>query len=124
MTVIFVGIVYSLGQVKLDRRIISTLQSTFALGTYQRRIRSPGDETVEGKLGNVNSRVGRIALVVVGVILLLVGAVFAGQGSNLIPGSSMSGDHMWLYIGLIVAIVGIVLIVLGLRRARGGDTGR
>jgi uncharacterized Tic20 family protein len=70
----------------------------------------------------VNSRVGRIALVVVGVILLIVGAVFAGQGSNLIPGSVMTGDRMWLYIGLVVAIVGIVLIVLGLRRRGRGDT--
>jgi uncharacterized membrane protein YidH (DUF202 family) len=122
MTVIFVGIVCSLGQVKLDRRIISTLQSTFALGTYQRRIVSRSDETVGSKLGNVNSRVGRIALIIVGVILLLVGAVFAGQGANLIPGSSMTGDRMWLYIGLIVAIVGIVLIVLGLRRPRRGDS--
>lgn len=76
---------------------------------------------VEGKLRNVNSRVGRITLVVIGVILLLVGVVFAGQGSSLIPGSVMTGDRMWLYIGAVVAIVGIVLIVLGLRR-RGRDT--
>ncbi|HEX3724504.1 MAG TPA: hypothetical protein VHV31_17070 [Nitrolancea sp.] len=64
----------------------------------------------------MNSRVGRITLVVIGVILLLVGVVFAGQGSSLIPGSVMTGDRMWLYIGAVVAIVGIVLIVLGLRR--------
>jgi uncharacterized Tic20 family protein len=79
-------------------------------------------ELVEGKLRNMNSRVGRIVLVVVGVILLLVGAVFAGQGANLIPGSGMSGERMWLYIGVFVAIVGIVLIVLGLRRRGRGDT--
>jgi hypothetical protein len=72
----------------------------------------------------VNTRVGRIVLVIVGVIALIVGAVFAGQGANLIPGSSMSGDRMWLYIGLIVAIVGIILIVLGLRRPRRGGTSR
>ena len=64
----------------------------------------------------MNSRGGRIALVVVGVIALVVGIVFAGQGANLIPGSSMTGDRTWLYIGVIVAVVGIVLIVLGLRR--------
>jgi uncharacterized Tic20 family protein len=73
-------------------------------------------------LRDVNSRVGRIALVVVGAILLIVGAVFAGQGSNLIPGSVMTGDRMWLYIGLVVAIVGIVLIVLGLRRSGRGTS--
>ena len=70
----------------------------------------------------MNSRAGRIALVVVGVILLLVGAVFAGQGANLIPGSGMSGDRTWLYIGSVVAIVGIVLIVLGLRRPGRGTS--
>ena len=66
----------------------------------------------------MKSRGGRIALIIVGVLAVLVGAVFAGQGANLIPGSSMTGDRMWLYIGLIVAIVGIILIVLGLRRPR------
>lgn len=72
----------------------------------------------------MNNRVGRIVLVVVGVIALIVGVVFAGQGANLIPGSSMTGDRMWLYIGVIVAVVGIVLIVLGLRRPGRGRTDR
>jgi uncharacterized membrane protein YdbT with pleckstrin-like domain len=81
-------------------------------------------ESVEAKLGNVSNRVGRIAMVIVGVIALIVGAVFAGQGANLIPGSSMTGERMWLYIGLIVAIVGILLIVLGLRRPGRGPSGR
>jgi hypothetical protein len=72
----------------------------------------------------MNSRVGRIVVVIVGVIALIVGIVFAGQGANLIPGSSMTGDRMWLYIGLIVAIVGIILIVLGLRRPRRGRSSR
>lgn len=62
------------------------------------------------------SRIGRIILIVVGAIALLVGAVFSGQGANLIPGSSMTGDRTWLYIGLIVVVVGIVLLVLGIRR--------
>ena len=66
----------------------------------------------------MNSRVGRIVLVVVGVIALLVGAVFAGQGANLIPGSSMTGDKTWLLIGLVLAVVGVVLIITGARRRR------
>jgi hypothetical protein len=70
----------------------------------------------------MNSRAGRTTLVIVGVIALLIGLVFAGQGANLIPGSGMSGVRMWLYIGLVVAVVGIVLITLGLRRpGRGGS---
>lgn len=64
----------------------------------------------------MTSRPGRIALITVGVVALIVGGVFAGQGLNLIPGSFMTGNRMWLTVGLIVAIVGIILIVLGLRR--------
>lgn len=64
----------------------------------------------------MTSRPGRFALITVGVVALIVGGVFAGQGLNLIPGSFMTGNRMWLAIGLIVAIVGIILIVLGLRR--------
>lgn len=57
-------------------------------------------------------------LVVVGLIVLVVGAIFAGQGANLIPGSSMTGDRTWLYIGAVMAVVGIILIVLGRRRPK------
>jgi uncharacterized Tic20 family protein len=71
----------------------------------------------------VNSRSGRITLVIIGVVALIVGVIFAGQGANLISGSSMSGEPMWLYIGLVVAVVGIILITLGLRRPGGGKAG-
>lgn len=32
----------------------------------------------------------------------------------------MTGNRMWLSIGLIVAVVGIILVVLGLRRPKTG----
>jgi uncharacterized Tic20 family protein len=64
----------------------------------------------------MTTRAGRLTLIIVGVIALLIGVVFAGQGANLIPGSSMTGDRTWLYIGLALAVVGVVLLVLGLRR--------
>lgn len=67
----------------------------------------------------MNSRSGRIALIVVGVIALVVGLVFAGQGANMIPGSSMTGDSKWLYIGVVLAIVGLVLLAFGTRRRAG-----
>jgi hypothetical protein len=59
-----------------------------------------------------------MTLITVGVIALILGGVWAGQGMNLIPGSFMTGDRMWFSIGLILAIVGIILIMLGLRRPR------
>ena len=60
----------------------------------------------------------RIALIVIGAIALLTGAVWVGQGLGLIPGSVMTGDRMWFNIGLIVGLVGIVVLLLGLRRPR------
>jgi hypothetical protein len=65
----------------------------------------------------MNSRAGRIALIIVGVLALGVGAVWIGQGLNLIPGSVMSGDRTWFTIGVIVAAVGVVLLLLGIRRS-------
>lgn len=64
----------------------------------------------------MNNRVARITLTVIGVIAILIGAVFAGQGANLIPGSVMTGDRTWIYVGLILATVGVVLLVFALRR--------
>jgi len=81
---------------------------------------SDGREVGNGKLGDVNSRVWRIALFAIGLIAVIIGGVFAGQGMNLIPGSFMTGNRMWLSIGLIVAGVGVVLVVLGLRRPKSG----
>jgi hypothetical protein len=70
----------------------------------------------------MNTQGGRFALIAVGVIALIVGAVFAGQGAGLLPGSVMTGDSKWLYIGIVLAVVGIILIVLGARRR--GSAGR
>lgn len=64
----------------------------------------------------MQSRIARIVFIVVGIIAVLAGALWIGQGSNLIHGSGMSGSKTWLYIGIVVAVVGVVLLVLGLRR--------
>ena len=69
----------------------------------------------------MNSRAARIALTVVGVLAILGGAVWVGQGAGLIPGSFMTGDRTWFVIGLVVAFVGIVLIVIARRKPRGSD---
>ena len=54
--------------------------------------------------------------VAVGVVLTLVGLLFAGQGLNLVPGSFMTGDRTWFWVGLVLVVVGVVLVVTGLRR--------
>jgi uncharacterized membrane protein len=66
----------------------------------------------------VKSGPARIVTIVVGVLALLIGLVWTAQGANLLPGSAMSGQRMWLWIGLVVAVVGIVLLVRGFRRQR------
>jgi hypothetical protein len=67
----------------------------------------------------MKSRIGRTVLTVVGVVAVLVGGVWIGQGANLIPGSFMTGDRNWLAIGIFVAAAGVAAIVVGLRRPKG-----
>jgi hypothetical protein len=66
----------------------------------------------------MNSRAGRITSIVVGALAVVIGGLWIGQGLNLIPGSVMTGDMTWFYVGLVVLAVGIALLVVGLRRAR------
>jgi hypothetical protein len=63
----------------------------------------------------------RWILLVVGVVLALIGAVWTLQGIGLITGSFMTGQVMWLLIGLVALIVGILLIVTNARRGRGAN---
>ena len=42
--------------------------------------------------------------------------MFAGQGLGYIPGSYMTGDIKWFWIGSGMVVVGLALGVLGLRR--------
>jgi hypothetical protein len=64
----------------------------------------------------MTSRAARIAMVVLGVLAVLTGGIWIGQGLGLIPGSVMTGDRTWFYIGIVVVVVGIILLVAGLRR--------
>jgi hypothetical protein len=51
----------------------------------------------------------RVAIGVAGVLILLSGAVFAGQGLGYIPGSFMSGDLHWFWIGAVMVVIGLAL---------------
>lgn len=61
---------------------------------------------------------GRTMGLVVGGVLLVLGLVWFGQGMGWIGGSGMSGVRLWAVIGPILAVVGIVLVVRGLRPVR------
>ena len=57
-------------------------------------------------------------LLTVGVILLLSGLVFMGQGSRYFPypaESFMIGASQWIYYGGGIALVGLVLLVVAWR---------
>lgn len=51
----------------------------------------------------------KVGLAVVGLLILLAGAVFAGQGLGYIPGSFMTGDIRWFWIGSVMIVLGLVL---------------
>jgi len=57
----------------------------------------------------------RLIIVVVGIVVLLMGTVWAFQGAGYLLGSFMSNDPTWLYIGAVTAVVGVVLAILGFR---------
>ena len=58
----------------------------------------------------------RTGLAIVGALMLLAGAVFAGQGLGYIPGSYMTGDVKWFWIGSAMVVVGLVMGVVALVR--------
>jgi hypothetical protein len=60
----------------------------------------------------------QIVLVVIGLVAALAGLVWTLQGLGYVGGSFMSGATVWAVIGPIVAIVGLVLITVGLRSRR------
>jgi len=59
----------------------------------------------------------RWVFLIVGILFVLLGAVWVLQGTNVLTGSSvMSGQSLWTVIGAILAAVGVVLVVLGATR--------
>ena len=54
-----------------------------------------------------------------GVVLVLVGLLWTGQGLGWIGGSFMSGAVVWAVIGPLTALAGVVVIARGVRRGAG-----
>lgn len=53
-----------------------------------------------------------------GILAVVVGAVWTLQGLGYVGGSAMTDERIWAVIGPIVAIVGLVLVVVALRSRR------
>jgi hypothetical protein len=60
----------------------------------------------------------RLLLLILGVVLLLVGGLWILQGANVLKGSFMTGQSRWLWIGIGSAVLGVILLLTGLRAAR------
>jgi drug/metabolite transporter superfamily protein YnfA len=58
----------------------------------------------------------RIALSIVGAVLLFFGGVWILQGVNVLPGSFMSGQMRWAVRGGILAITGVALLLWANRK--------
>jgi len=53
-----------------------------------------------------------------GMVFVVLGVLWTLQGVGLVGGSAMTGERMWAVIGPIVAAVGLLAVVVGLRRRR------
>jgi hypothetical protein len=55
-------------------------------------------------------------LIALGVLMVLVGALWTGQGLGYIGGSAMSGVEIWAVIGPLLAGLGVGLVIVASRR--------
>jgi hypothetical protein len=53
---------------------------------------------------------------IVGLLAVATGVLWTLQGLNLVSGSAMSGQRAFVVIGPILALIGLALVVIGLRR--------
>lgn len=57
----------------------------------------------------------RNVLLGLGLLLILVGAIWIGQGLGFIRGSFMTGQDLWLWIGVACAVGGVGMVFVALR---------
>jgi hypothetical protein len=54
--------------------------------------------------------------IIVGVLALGTGVLWTLQGLNIVKGSVMTGQFIYVIIGPIVALIGLALLFIGLRQ--------
>ena len=60
----------------------------------------------------------QIVLTIVGIILLIAGLVFIGQGSGYFPypaSSFMISQSRWIFYGAGIAVVGLIVLIVARR---------
>ena len=58
----------------------------------------------------------RVVLVGVGVLVMLAGVIFTLQGIGVLGGSGMSGVTFWAVAGPVIALAGLAIAAIGVRR--------
>ena len=58
----------------------------------------------------------RSLLVPLGLVVVLVGLVWTAQGIGWLGGSPMTGNTLWAVLGPLLALGGVAMVVVGLRR--------
>ena len=61
---------------------------------------------------------GRVIVVVLGVVVALFGVLFALQGFGVVGGSPMSNTTTWSVLGPIIALIGIAMAGAAARRGK------
>ena len=60
----------------------------------------------------------RTVMLVVGILFILFGLLWIGQGLGYVGGSFMTGDIKWAYIGFAVAVIGSYMLMARSSRGR------
>jgi hypothetical protein len=76
------------------------------------RRREPGWFLARSKAGSL-----RKLTLAAGVLLIVVGTVWILQGLDVLKGSFMTGQAFWAWMGAVAVLVGMPLILRGMRRS-------
>lgn len=74
--------------------------------------RGPCPASRAGILGQVKKALP----LVLGAVMVVVGLVWTLQGLGYIAGSPMTGVTLWAVVGPLVAVIGLALMIVGMRR--------
>jgi len=66
----------------------------------------------------MSGRSGATVQVVIGLLIMLTGAVWMLQGIGVLGGSAMTDQTQWVFIGAIAAAIGAALAYRGLKARR------